>query len=139
MRRSLARMTLCLTLAGAPGLLTGCGDDAKKPAAQSAENALGINPEGAKKTTTESREVTEIKDTKVIDNKTGVVISDKKEVTPVKIDKETNVETGVHVKVGETKSTGRPQIKSLLATALPPDARVERRAKARPRRARLRT
>ena len=51
--------------------------------------------------------MTEIKETKVIDSKTGVVISDKKEVTPVKIDKVTNVKTDVNVKVGETKATGK--------------------------------
>jgi hypothetical protein len=107
MRRMFSRAMLSLTLLAAVGLLNGCGDDSNKPAAQSAEKALGINPDSEKKTTTESREVTEIKDTKVIDNKTGVVIGEKKESTPVKIDKVTNVKTDVNVKVGETKTSGK--------------------------------
>jgi hypothetical protein len=107
MRRFLPRATLSLTLFAALGLLNGCGDDSKKPAAQTAENALGIDPNAQKKSTTESRDVTEIKETKVIDNKTGVVISDKKEVTPVEVDKVTNVKTDVKVKVGETKASGK--------------------------------
>jgi hypothetical protein len=107
MRRLISQVWLSIALVGISGLVTGCGDDSKKPAAQSAENALGINPEGVKKSSTETREVTEIKETKVIDNKTGVVISEKKEVTPVKVDKVTNVQTDVTVKVGETKTSGK--------------------------------
>jgi hypothetical protein len=107
MRRLLPRAILSLSLFAALGLMNGCGDDSKKPEAQTAEKALGINPDAEKKTTTETREVTEIKETKVIDNKTGVVISDEKETTPVKVDKVTNVKTDVNVKVGETKTTGK--------------------------------
>jgi hypothetical protein len=107
MRPTLFRVIQPLALFAALGLMNGCSDDSNKPAAQSAEKALGINPDAEKKTTTETREVTEIKETKVIDNKTGVVISDKKEITPVKVDKVTNVKTDVNVQVGETKTSGK--------------------------------
>jgi hypothetical protein len=107
MQRLLSRLSLLFVLAAASGLVIGCGDEANQPAAKTAETALGINPEGEKKSTTETRDVTEVKETKVIDNKTGAVISDKREVTPVKIDKVTNVKTDVNVKAGETKSTGK--------------------------------
>ena len=107
MRRLFYRGSLFLALAGLSGLLVGCGDDSNKPAVQSAENAVGINPNEPKKTTTETRDLTEVKETKVIDNTTGAVISDKKEVTPVKIDKETTVKTDVKAEVGSTKTTGK--------------------------------
>jgi ABC-type uncharacterized transport system auxiliary subunit len=107
MRRLFYRGSLFLALAGLTGLLTGCGDDSNKAAVQSAENAAGINPNEPKKTTTETRDLTEVKETKVIDSKTGAVISDKKEVTPVKIDKETTVKTEVKAEAGSTKTTGK--------------------------------
>jgi hypothetical protein len=108
MRRLLTSMTLSMALAGTFGLLTGCGgDDSKKPDAQTAEHALGISPQEQKKTSEVTRDVTVIKETKVIDNKTGQTISDTKEATPVRVTKETEVQTDVNVKVGETKATNK--------------------------------
>ena len=46
-----------------------------------------------------------MKQTKVIDKKTGEVLSEKTESTPVTIQKEKEVKTDVDVKVGETQST----------------------------------
>jgi hypothetical protein len=107
MRRLLSRAALSLALAGASGLLIGCGDDSHKPEAQEAEKALGVNPQDQKKTTEVTRDVTVVDETKVIDNKTGQTISDTKKVTPVRVTEETNVKTDVDVKVGETKATGK--------------------------------
>jgi len=107
MLRPIAQLPLILALSVSPALLVGCGDDKHQPAAESAEKALGINPDPQKKTSTVTKDVTEIKETKVIDNATGQVISDKKEVTPVKIKEETNVNKDVKVEVGDTKTTGK--------------------------------
>ena len=46
-----------------------------------------------------------VKQTKVIDKKTGEVISEKTESTPVTIQREKEVTTDVDVKVGETQTT----------------------------------
>jgi len=107
MLRSISQLPLILALSISPVLLVGCGDDSHQPAAESAEKALGINPDPQKKTSTVTRDVTEVKETKVIDNKTGQVISDTKEVTPVKINEVTNVNKDVKVEVGDTKTTGK--------------------------------
>jgi hypothetical protein len=107
MRRLLPRLPLLLALAGISGLSIGCGDDAKKPAAQTAEKALGINPQEQKTTTTKTNDVTEVVETKVIENKTGKVVSDTKQITPVEITEKTAVRKDVQVKVGETKTTGK--------------------------------
>ena len=57
------------------------------------------------KTIETTADVEVVKQTKVIDKKTGEVISEKTESTPVTIQKEKEVETDVDVKVGETQST----------------------------------
>jgi len=105
MRRLLSRLALSLVLAGVSGPLTGCGDDSDKPAAKTAEKALGVSPQ--EQTTTKTNDVTEVVETKVIDNKTGKVLSDTKQITPVEITEKTDVKKNVDVKVGETKSTGK--------------------------------
>src|SRR3954468_22460789 len=107
MLRPIAQLPLILALIVSPVLLVGCGDDKHQPAAESAEKALGINPDPQQKTSTETRDVKQVQETKVIDEKTGQVLSDKKEVTPVKIKVETNVNKDVKVEVGDTKTTGK--------------------------------
>jgi hypothetical protein len=105
--RGLINPGALVMLLGTLGMtLVGCRDDANQPAAQSAENALGVQPNKATEKTTETTsDVTVIKDTKVIDNATGKTISETKEVTPVTVTKAKEVKTDVKVKVGETKTT----------------------------------
>jgi hypothetical protein len=72
---------------------------------------VGVKPDKESKKTAETvRDVTVVKETKVIDNKTGQTIKETVEKTPVKITQETSEKTDVNVNVGETKATvnGQP-------------------------------
>jgi hypothetical protein len=107
MRRWLPRVILSLAMAGVTGLIGGCHDDSGKPEAKEAERALGVNPNEQKKTTEVTRDVTEVVEKKVIDNKTGQTISDKVTTTPVRVTEKTEVKKDVEAKVGESKTTGK--------------------------------
>jgi len=107
-RISLSRLSLAAALA-APYLIAGCGNEANTPEAQTAEQAVGVKPDKeGEKTVKTTRDVIVEKDTKVRDQKTGQVISETKESTPVKIVEEKKEVTNVKVDVGDTKTTGTP-------------------------------
>ncbi len=103
MNRLLRPLSLASVLVGVSGLLASCQDEANKPEAKVAEEAVGIPNQGSEKTSEVTRDVTVIKETTVEDSKTGTVLSKKKEVTPVQIKKETDISTDVKVRVGETR------------------------------------
>ena len=107
MRRLIQTVALCLFASGAMGMLAGCQDEAENnPDAAAAQEALGIAPGNEREKTIEkTTDVDVVKQTKVVDKKTGEVLSEKTETTPVRIQKQTEVETDVDVKVGETQST----------------------------------
>ncbi len=107
MRRLIQTLAVCLFASGTMGMLSGCGDDAKNdPAAATAREALGITPGNEREKTVETRaDVDVVEQTKVIDRKTGEVLSEKTKSTPVTIQREKEVKTDVDVKVGETQST----------------------------------
>ena len=107
MRRLIQTLAICLFASGAMGMLAGCQDEASNnPAAATAQEALGIPPGDEREKTIETTaDVEVVKQTKVIDKKTGEVLSEKTESTPVTIQKEKEVKTDVDVKVGETQST----------------------------------
>ena len=107
MRRLIQTLTFCLVAGGAMGMLAGCQDDAQNnPDAATAQEALGITPGDERQKSTETTaDVEVVKQTKVIDKKTGEVLSEKTESTPVTIQREREVKTDVDVKVGETQST----------------------------------
>lgn len=86
------------------GVMAGChGDDADSPS-QAAREALKIEgAAGGQRTVETRRNVDVIKETTVVDHKTGQVITTEKEVTPVTVEKTKEVET--HVKAGETTKT----------------------------------
>ncbi len=107
MRRLIQTLAVCLFASGAMGMLAGCGDDAKTDSdAATAQEALGITPGSDREKTVDTRaDVDVVKETKVIDRKTGEVLSEKTESTPVTIQREKEVKTDVDVKVGETQST----------------------------------
>ncbi len=107
MRRLIQSLSICLFASAAIGMFAGCQDDAmNNPDAAAAQEALGLTPGDERQKTTETTADLEVvKQTKVIDKTTGEVISEKTESTPVKIQKEKEVETDVDVKVGETQST----------------------------------
>ncbi|GAC1473971.1 MAG: hypothetical protein NVSMB9_23510 [Isosphaeraceae bacterium] len=90
--------------------LAGCSDNKQSEAAKTAEQALGVNPDGSSKKTVESkRDVIVEQEKRVIDAQTGEVLSDKKVSTPVTISEEKSVKTDVKVKIGDPKSTGSPR------------------------------
>lgn len=107
MKRFLRPLLLTAALAGVSGLMTGCGDDSGKPEAKIAEEAVGIQNQRDKKSSEVTRKVDVIEEIMVKDEKTGEILSKKKEVTPVVIKKETAVSTDVNVKVGDTQSSGK--------------------------------
>jgi hypothetical protein len=103
----LSSLTLAAALAapGATAALTGCQNEANTPEARTAEQAVGISPKTEKSTAVEAtRDVTVVKDTKVIDNATGETISETKQSTPVKITQQKEVRTDVKVDVGNTSA-----------------------------------
>ncbi len=107
MRRLIQSLAVCVFTGGALGMLAGCQNDAKNdPAAATAQEALGITPgKESQKSVETTSDVDVVKQTKVIDKKTGEILSEKTESTPVTIHKEKEVKTDVDVKVGETQST----------------------------------
>jgi hypothetical protein len=109
--RCLHPALLSITLAATPVFLFGCGGASNNPDVKIAEEAVGVKPDKENKKTAETvRDVTVVKDTKVIDSKTGRTIKETVEKTPVKITQETSEKTDVNVNVGETKATvnGQP-------------------------------
>ncbi|AGA29822.1 hypothetical protein [Singulisphaera acidiphila] len=90
---------------GAAGLISGCVDDADHPDAKIAEKAIGITDNKTTKAVETSRDLQVVKDTKVIDTKTGETLSETTESTPVKITKESKEKVNVDVNVGQTKAT----------------------------------
>ena len=108
MRAFLRRTSLALALAGAGASLAGCQHDERSAAAQDAKEALGVQSDKSReKQIEQQRDVTVVKDTKVIDNATGEVLSDKKEATPVTVTKQRAVEKDVKVNVGQTQETAK--------------------------------
>lgn len=107
MRRLIQTLAVCLFASGALGLLAGCADEATNdPAAATAQEALGITPGNeSQKTVETTTDVIVVDKKQVIDPKTGEVLSEKTQTTPVTIQKEKEVKTDVDVKVGETQST----------------------------------
>jgi hypothetical protein len=106
MRRFFHPLLLSLVVIGMAELLSGCNRESDNPDAKTAEQVLGVPPDRHEKQTAEAtRDVTVVKDTKVIDDKTGQTIGEKVESTPVKITEQKREKTDVDVKVGETKTT----------------------------------
>lgn len=106
MRSLVFRVSSCsLVVIGAAGLISGCVNEADHPDAKIAEKALGINDNQTTKAVETSRDLKVIKETKVIDSKTGETLSNKTETTPVTITKETKERVNVDVNVGESKAT----------------------------------
>ncbi len=105
-RSNLPRLTLAaaLTLPAAFAGLSGCHNDAETPAAKSAEEALGIDPNGSRsnRTVTDKRDVIVQEEKKVLDAKTGEVLSDKTVSTPVTVELQKSEKSNVKVKVGDT-------------------------------------
>ena len=102
------------TLALASALLAGCGGgESNNPDVKTAEQAVGIPTEtkDGTRTVETTRKVTVIKDTKVIDNETGKMLSEKVEKTPVTITREKSEKTDVNVNVGDTTATVNGQTK----------------------------
>jgi hypothetical protein len=102
---------LSAVVIGATGLTSGCTDDSAKPDAKIAEKAIGITDDKTTKPLETSRDLQVVKDTKVIDTKTGKTLSETKETTPVEITKESKEKVNVDVKVGETKATSTGEAK----------------------------
>src|SRR4051812_33448386 len=107
MRRLIQTLAVCLLASGATGMLAGCQDDASKdPAAATAQEALGITPGKESEKSVEKSTDVIVQDTKkVIDAKTGEVISEKTKSTPVTVQQAKEVKTEVDVKVGQPQST----------------------------------
>lgn len=73
-----------------------------REAARIAQEALNVKEQDSTERTVESqRQVDVIKETTVVDRATGKVISAEKEVTPVTVTREKQVETDVDVNVGD--------------------------------------
>jgi hypothetical protein len=96
---------LSIVVMGAAGLISGCHNKSNDADVKTAEHAIGIQDDKTTKSVETSRDVKVVKDTKVIDAKTGQTISESKEETPVKITKETQERVKVDANVGATKST----------------------------------
>jgi len=106
MRHLLRSAFLPIIVMSAAVLVPGCSnDESNNPDAKAAEHAIGVNGTDSTKSIETQREVNVIKDTKVVDPKTGQTISETKEVTPVTITKELQEKVNVDAKVGDTKST----------------------------------
>ena len=90
---------------GTTGLISGCADDSAHPDAKVAEKAIGITDDKTSQAVETTRDLQVVKDTKVIDTKTGKTLSETTESTPVKVTKESKEKVNVDVKVGETKAT----------------------------------
>jgi hypothetical protein len=104
-RTTFPKFLLAASLAAPATLaaLVGCSNDADTPDARTAEQAVGVQPRrDTTKSVEATRDVTVVKETKVIDNATGEVLKDTKEATPVKITQEKKVTTDVKVDVGKT-------------------------------------
>ncbi len=94
-----------LSLLAVAGLFAGCNgtaEDHQSPA-QAAQEALKVEGNGHQKTVENQRDVEVVETTKVIDRKTGEVITTKQEVTPVTVQKTKEVDT--QVKAGQTTRT----------------------------------
>jgi hypothetical protein len=101
-------LAAALALPGALAMLSGCHNDASTPAGQSAEAAVGVKPGSTStKTVDMKRDVVVEEEKKVIDAKTGEVLSDRKTDTPVSITQTREVKTDVKVNVGDEKKTGK--------------------------------
>jgi hypothetical protein len=90
-------------------LFAGCDrsatEDVQTPA-QAARDALNIRtPDGSDRTVETERKVNVVQETTVVDRATGEVISAEKEVTPVTVTKQKEIETDVDVNVGEAVKT----------------------------------
>lgn len=104
MKRFFHPFFLSIAVIGLAEFLSGCSHESSNPDVRAAESAVGINPDTDRHTSQEkTRDVTVVKDTKVIDNQTGKTISEKSESTPVKITEEKSEKTSIDVKPGETK------------------------------------
>src|SRR5947209_19869533 len=94
MRRFFHPLMLSAVIIGMAELTAGCGDESKNPDVQVAEKAVGVRPGAADNKTVETtRDVHVIKDTKVVDDKTGKTLSETKKSTPVKITQERREKT----------------------------------------------
>lgn len=93
--------------AAALGLLAaaGCqGEPEHASPSQAAQEALNLKGgQGNQRTVETRRAVDVIDERKVVDRQTGEVLSDKKEVTPVTVEKTREIET--HVQEGKTSRT----------------------------------
>jgi hypothetical protein len=91
-----------LCLLAVASLFAGCNgnDESRQSPAQAAQEALKLEGKGPQKTVEAQRDVEVIETTKVVDKKSGEVITTKQEVTPVTIQKTREVET--KVKEGQT-------------------------------------
>src|SRR5262245_31253318 len=101
-------LAAALALPGTLVALAGCNDEANTPAGQSAEQAVGVKPGSTtSKTVDMKRDVIVEEEKKVVDARTGEVLSDRKTDTPVTITQTKQVTTDVKVNVGDEKKTGK--------------------------------
>ena len=104
-----SRIALCLGHLVIAALVAGCGGSAPgdgETPAEAAREALGVQaPGGTDRTLETQRKVDVIEETTVVDRETGEVITTEKEVTPVTVTKEKQIETDVDVNVGDTVKT----------------------------------
>ena len=106
MIRTIRSLALGLGVVGASTLLAGCSHDENTAEGRLATEAAGIDStEGSKQVTETSRDLEVIRTEKVVDPKTGEVLSDKESVTPVTVSKEVKVTKDVDVQVGDTLIT----------------------------------
>ncbi len=106
MKNRLMRIGRLACLVGAAGLLAGCSArEESTPEAKVAQEALGIkNTKEVETNTKVDRSVIVEQETKVIDPKTGAILSDTTKTTPVTITREKEVRTDVSVDVGKTQA-----------------------------------
>ncbi|MHC5539293.1 hypothetical protein ACYOEI_13830 [Singulisphaera rosea] len=110
MKRFFHPFLLSIAVIGMAEALSGCSRESSNPDVQAAESAVGIDPNKERHISEEkTRDVTVVKDTKVIDNQTGKTISEKSESTPVKITEQKSEKTSIDVNVGDTKAQPAPK------------------------------
>ena len=106
MIRSIRGAALGACFVAASGLLPGCSNDENTPEAKIAAEAVGVEPtDGTKKTTEVQRDLDVYVEKKVVDHKTGEVLHDETQVTPVTVKQEKQVKPDVDVDVGESQAT----------------------------------
>lgn len=108
MRLSVTRLDIASAGLAIVATFGGCSDESRTPAGQSAEQAVGVQPgEKSTETVATRRDVIVEEEKRVIDAKTGEVLSDRKTDTPVSITEKKELKTTVQVDVGTPKPNGK--------------------------------